>query len=235
MKERLQKYIAECGICSRRKAEKLIFDGHVKVNGSVVKEIIMVDGDYDRVEIDGKLLRTEEKKLYIIINKPVGVITSARDQYGRRTVLDLVDVKERVYPVGRLDYDTSGLLILTNDGSIANRIAHPSKQVDKVYVAEILGFPEPDEIERFKNGLRIDDYLTSPAGFNILEKGHSSCRVEISIHEGRNRQVRKMCEAIGHPVIRLTRVRIGDIRLGSLREGQWRNMTEDEISFLKTL
>lgn len=235
MKERLQKYIAECGICSRRKAEKLIFDGHVKVNGSVVKEIIMVDGDYDRVEIDGKLLKAEEKKLYIIINKPVGVITSARDQFGRRTVLDLVDVKERVYPVGRLDYDTSGLLILTNDGDIANRIAHPSKQVDKVYVAEILGFPEPSEIERFKKGLIIDDYMTSPAGFNILEKGHSSCKVQITIHEGRNRQVRKMCEAIGHPVARLARVRIGDIKLGSLLEGQWRNMTEDEIRYLKTL
>lgn len=235
MKERLQKYIAECGVCSRRKAEKLIFDGRVKVNGSVVKEIIMVDGDYDKVEVDGKLLKAEGKKLYIVINKPVGVITSAKDQFGRRTVLDLVDVKERVYPVGRLDYDTSGLLILTNDGDIANRIAHPSKKVDKVYVAEIQGVPEPEEIERFKKGLIIDDYLTSPAGFDILEKGSSSCRVEITIHEGRNRQVRKMCDAIGHPVIRLSRVRIGNIKLGSLREGQWRNMTEEEIKYLKTL
>jgi 23S rRNA pseudouridine2605 synthase len=235
MKERLQKYIAESGAASRRKAEQLIFDGRVKVNGSVVKEIIMVDGEYDRVELDGRMLKAEGKKLYIVINKPVGIITSSRDQFGRRTVLDLVDVKERVYPVGRLDYDTSGLLILTNDGNIANRIAHPSKQVEKVYEAEVLGMPEPDLIKRFKEGLKIDDYITSPADFNILERGHETCRVEIVIHEGKNRQVRRMCEAIGHPVIRLSRIKIGDIRLGSLQEGQWRSMTEDEIRYLKSL
>lgn len=235
MKERLQRYIAESGAASRRKAEQLIFDGHVKVNGLVVKEIIMVDGDYDRIELDGRLLKVEEKKLYIAINKPVGIITSSKDQFGRRTVLDLVDVKERVYPVGRLDYDTSGLLILTNDGDIANRIAHPSKQVDKVYEAEVLGIPETDAIERFKKGLIIDGCLTSPAGFNILERGHENCRVEIVIHEGKNRQVRRMCDAIGHPVIRLRRVRIGDINLGSLMEGQWRSLTQDEIRYLKSL
>ncbi len=235
MKERLQKYIASCGAASRRAAEKMIYDGRIKVNGLVVKEIVMVDGDCDRVELDGMVLRPEDKKLYIVMNKPVGVITSSRDQFKRRTVLDLVGIKERVYPVGRLDYDTSGLLILTNDGDIANRITHPSKQVDKEYEAEILGVPNDDEIKRFMEGLKIDDYITSPAIFRMVEKGRETCKAKIVIHEGKNRQVRRMCDAIGHPVIRLRRIRIGKIMLEGLKEGQWRNMTHEEMEYLKTL
>ena len=235
MKERLQKYIASCGVASRRKSEQLIYDGRISVNGRVVKEIIMVDGECDRVELDGRLIMPEEEKLYLVINKPVGVITSSKDQFGRKTVLDLVGIKERVYPVGRLDYDTSGLLILTNDGEIANRIAHPSRQVDKAYEAEILGIPEREEIKQFMEGIKIEDYVTSPAKLDILKKGSSTCWVEIVIHEGKNRQVRRMCEAIGHPVIRLRRIRIGEIEIGGLKEGEWRSMTAREMEYLRTL
>lgn len=235
MKDRLQKYIAKCGIASRRKAEEMIFEGRVKVNGDIVKDIIMIDEDKDRVEIDGKIIKPEENKVFIMLNKPEGVITSSRDQFNRTSVTDLIDIKERVYPVGRLDYDTSGLLILTNDGDAAFKITHPSHEIEKVYVAKVKGTPNDEEMRSFKRGLKIEDYITSPSEIRILNKEGANTIVEITIHEGKNRQVRKMCQAIGHPVITLKRIRVGAIDIGDLKLGQWRYLRENEVDYLKSL
>ncbi|SHE41828.1 MULTISPECIES: pseudouridine synthase [Caloramator] len=235
MKERIQKYIARCGIASRRKAEELVLQGKVKVNGKVIKEIVTVDTEFDVIEVNGKVVKPEENKVYIMLNKPTGYITSAKDQFGRKTVVDLVDVKERIFPVGRLDYDTSGLLILTNDGEVANKLMHPSKEIDKVYIAEVEGVPTREEMERFKRGLKIEDYITAPAKIKLLKIRDKTSIVEVIIHEGRNRQVRKMCSAIGHKVLKLKRVRIGSLELGNLKEGEWRYLNSDEIEYLKSL
>ncbi|MBZ4662372.1 MAG: rRNA pseudouridine synthase [Caloramator sp.] len=235
MKERIQKYLARCGIASRRKAEELVLQGKVKVNGNVIKEIVTVDTELDVVEVNGKVVKPEENKIYIILNKPTGYITSVKDQFGRKTVVDLVDVKERIFPVGRLDYDTSGLLILTNDGEVANKLMHPSKEIDKVYIAEIEGVPTREEMERFKRGLKIEDYVTAPAKIKLIKQRNKTSIVEVIIHEGRNRQVRKMCSAIGHKVLKLKRVRIGSLELGNLKEGEWRYLNINEIEYLKSL
>lgn len=235
MKERIQKYLARCGVASRRKAEELVLSGKVKVNGSLIKEIILIDPEKDTVEVEGKKVKPEEKRVYIMLNKPTGVITSAKDQFGRRTVLDLVNVKERIFPVGRLDYDTSGLIILTNDGEVANKLMHPSKEVNKVYVAEVLGVPTKEEMDKFKRGLKIEDYVTAPADIKILKNLGRTSVIEVIIHEGRNRQVRKMCDAIGHKVIKLKRIKIGEIELGNLKEGEWRYLNQNEIEYLKSL
>ncbi|MCX7904103.1 MAG: rRNA pseudouridine synthase [Caloramator sp.] len=233
--ERIQKYIARCGIASRRKAEELIRQGKVKVNGELIKDIILINPERDIVEVNGKVIKPEERKVYIMLNKPVGYVTTVKDEKGRRTVLDLIDVKERIYPVGRLDYDTSGLLILTNDGDFAYKLMHPSKEVDKVYIAEVEGIPTEKELDMFRNGLKIEDYITSKAEIEILKIKDKNAIVKIVIHEGRNRQVRKMCEKIGHKVIKLKRVQIGKIKLGSLEIGKWRYLKKEEIEWVKRL
>ena len=232
-KMRLQKYIAECGVASRRKSEELIKQGRVKVNGIPVSEMGVKVSDEDVVEVDGRRISLEQKKVYIMLNKPVGYISSVRDQFSRNTVVDLIKgVKERIYPVGRLDYDTSGLLLLTNDGDFAFRLTHPKHEMKKTYIAEMEGVPDSNDIESFQNGLRIEDYVTSPAELTVLEKKKSSSMVKVVIHEGKNRQVRKMCDAIGHPVISLKRIAIGDLYLKGLPEGQWRYLKEEEIKML---
>jgi 23S rRNA pseudouridine2605 synthase len=213
----------------------MVFEGRVKVNGNVIRRIVLIDPEYDIVEVDGKIVTAEEKKVYIMLNKPVGVITSANDQFGRKTVLDLIDIEERVFPIGRLDYDTSGLLLLTNDGEIANKVMHPSNEIEKVYIAEVEGVPTIDEMNRFMNGLKIEDYITAPAKIKVLKNMGNRSVVEITIYEGRNRQVRKMCESIGHKVRKLNRIRIGKISLGKLNQGQWRYLTAEEIDYLKSL
>jgi len=213
----------------------MVFEGRVKVNGNVIRRIVLVDPEYDIVEVDGKIVTAEEKKVYIMLNKPVGIITSANDQFGRKTVLDLIDIEERVFPIGRLDYDTSGLLLLTNDGEIANKVMHPSNKIEKVYMAEVEGVPTIDEMNRFMNGLKIEDYITSPAEIKVLKNIGNRSVVEITIYEGRNRQVRKMCESIGHKVRKLNRIRIGKISLGKLTQGHWRYLTAEEIDYLKSL
>lgn len=233
--ERIQKYIARCGVTSRRKAEELIKQGKVKVNGELIKDIILVDPERDIVEVNGKIIKPEEKKVYIMLNKPIGYVTTVKDEKGRRTVLDLIDVKERIYPVGRLDYDTSGLLILTNDGDFAYKLMHPSKEVDKVYIAEVEGIPTEKKLEMFRNGLKIEDYITSKAKIEILKIIDKNALVRIVIHEGKNRQVRKMCEKIGHKVLKLKRVQIGKIKLGSLEVGKWRYLKKEEIEWVKRL
>ena len=230
---RLQKYLAEAGVASRRKAEELIRQGRVKVNGVVVAEMGRVVSSTDVIEVDGKKIDIQEKKVYIMLNKPVGYITTVKDQFSRPTVINLIrEVKERIYPVGRLDYDTSGLLLLTNDGNFAYRLTHPKHSVKKVYHAEVLGIPGAQEAERFRRGIEIDGYRTAPAGFVVKEKRSGSSIVEITIHEGKNRQIRKMCEIIGHPVISLKRVAIGNLQLGSLPEGKWRYLSFEEVESL---
>ena len=227
---RLQKYLATNGVASRRKAEEYILAGRVSVNGILIKELGTKVNEKDVVEVDNKLVKGIEKKIYIMLNKPVDYITSSNDQFRRPTVLDLVkEIKTRIYPVGRLDYDTSGLIILTNDGEFTFKLTHPKHETRKVYIAEIEGTPDEEDISKIKTGIDIEGSVTSPAGFEIIERKTTTSIVKISIHEGRNRQIRKMCGAIHHPVKRLERVSIGDVVLGDLPVGRWRYLSEDEI------
>lgn len=236
---RINKYIALCGVASRRKAEELILAGKVKVNDNIVKELsYQVDEENDVVKVDDKIIKEENKLVYILLNKPEGYITTVKDQFDRESVLDLVtDIKERVYPIGRLDYETSGLLLLTNDGDLTYKLTHPKHEVDKTYVARVKGKLTPDEIKMFKSGLKIEDYVTAPAKLKVIrydEKTNVSL-LEIKIYEGKNRQVRKMCKAINHPVLRLKRTAMGKIRIGECEIGKYRYLTEDEVKYLKSI
>ncbi len=230
---RLQKLLTD--YVSRRKAEELITAGLVKVNGQTVTQLgCKVDPTSDIVEYDGKIIALPTGKAYYMLNKPVGYVCTAKDQFGRPTVLDLVTVKERVYPVGRLDYDTSGLLLLTNDGELTNALIHPRGQVNKIYLALVKGTPSAEAIQKFCGGVNIGGYTTAPALLKIVERRKNSSLLKIIIHEGKNRQVRKMCEAIGHPVINLTRVEVAGLQLGSLKPGEYRKLSEDEVEWLKS-
>lgn len=240
MEERLQKFLAEAGVASRRKAEELIAAGRVKVNGVVIKEQgVKIDPRKDKVEFDGKALSQKaEKKVYLMFHKPEGYVTTSKEQFGRPAVLDLIHgVPERIFPVGRLDYDTSGLLLLTNDGDLTYRLTHPKHDVDKTYIAKLYGVPDDGDLQKFRRGVVIDGRKTSPAKIQIIsrEKDLRFCTVEIQIHEGRNRQVRKMCEAIHHPVAQLKRIATGELKLGDLPKGKYRFLTEQEIKYLKSL
>lgn len=236
---RINKYIALCGVASRRKAEELILAGRVTVNDEVMTELsYKVDEENDIVKVDDKLIKEENKLVYILLNKPEGYITTVKDQFNRPSVLDLVsDIKERVYPIGRLDYETSGLLLLTNDGDLTYKLTHPKHEVDKTYVARVKGKLTKEEIERFKTGLKIEDYTTAPAKLKVIkyDEQRDSSLLEIKIHEGKNRQVRKMCKAINHPVLRLRRSAMGKIKIGDCEIGKYRYLTEDEIKYLKNL
>ena len=237
MLERLQKYMARAGVASRRKCEELIRKGCVKINGRIITDMgIKVDPDVDIIQVNGKVIKPTEKKIYILLNKPVGYITSVKDQFNRPTVMDLIGHKtDRLYPVGRLDYDTSGLLILTNDGEITYKLTHPSHEIRKTYIAVLKGVPDEEDLNQFRNGLKIDNYVTSPAKIEILKSFDNKAIVKIEIHEGKNRQIRKMCKKIGHPVISLKRVAIGNITLKGLKEGQWRYLSDTEIEYLRKL
>lgn len=229
-KIRLQKYLARCGIASRRHAEELIRQGRVKVNGVTVTEMGVTVSPGDLVEFDGKPVVPEEKPVYILLNKPAGYVTTVSDPQGRKTVMDLLKgVKERVYPVGRLDYGTEGLLILTNDGDFAYKSTHPRHQVNKTYIAEVEGIPSNEALRKLRDGVMLDGRLTSPADVKILKQKKRSAVLKITIHEGRNRQVRRMCEAVGHPVLFLKRISIGGLRLGNLKPGEWRYLTASEL------
>lgn len=236
MEERLQKYMASCGVASRRKCEEIILAGMVKVNGKRVTELgTKVDSNKDEVEYNGKIIKPEECKKYIMVNKPEGYITSVKDEKDRKTVIDLVDVPERIYPIGRLDYDSSGLIILTNDGDIYNKIIHPRVQIDKKYIAVVSGEFKKCELERFKNGIDIGGYITAPANIKVIKFEENKTTAEIIIHEGKNRQIRRMCSALNHEVLALRRVSIGDIKLGQLKKGQWRDLTKDELNYINSL
>jgi len=234
---RLQKYMALCGVASRRASEELIKNGQVQVNGKVVLEMgTVVDPVKDRVLVDGKTVRPEKKKVYIMLNKPVGIVTSLKDEKGRTVVTDLIEgVDERIYPVGRLDSDTSGLLLLTNDGELAFKLTHPSKRIFKKYIAIVEGLPNKGELERLRNGIKIDGRVTSKAKVKVLKNFGEDSILEIEIFEGRNRQVKKMCEAVNHPVKKLKRVAFGELQLGGLEAGNWRFLNDEELSFIRSL
>ncbi|MFA5576056.1 MAG: pseudouridine synthase [Tissierellaceae bacterium] len=234
---RLQKYIALCGVTSRRKAEDLIVNGEVKVNNLIAKELgTSIDVDKDKVKVKDKLISLEKSKVYIMLNKPVGFVTTLKDEKNRNVVTDLIEgVRERIYPVGRLDTDTTGLLLLTNDGDLAYKLTHPSNEIPKRYIAIVEGVPNKIELDRFRKGLRIEGKQTSKATIKIAKRYEMESILDIVIHEGRNRQVKKMCEAINHPVKKLKRIAIGDLELGGLNIGNWRFLEEDEIEYLKQL
>ena len=233
--ERLQKYLARCGIASRRKCEELILQKKITVNGQVVSELGTKVTENDEIKFEGKIVKPEEEKIYILLNKPIGYVTTVKDQFGRNSVLDLVKVKTRIVPVGRLDMYTSGALILTNDGDFVNKLTHPKNEVNKTYNVTLKGIISLEEIKILTNGVEIESngekYLTKPAKIKILKIDNEKdiSRIQITIHEGKNRQVRKMCEAINKKVLALHRSKIGTIEVNNLKIGQWRYLTEKEI------
>lgn len=234
--ERLQKFLAQNGIDSRRKCEEYILQGKVKVNGNVVTQLgTQIDPEKDEIKFLNELVKnTDVKHIYILLNKPIGYVTTVKDQFNRETVMDLIDIKERLVPVGRLDMYTSGALILTNDGNFVYKITHPKHEITKTYNVTLKGKITKDEVENLKAGVVIDDYKTKPAKVRILkiDEEKDISRVEIIIHEGKNRQVRKMCEAIGKKVLALHRSKIGDIGVQNLKIGKWRYLTESEVKKL---
>ena len=233
---RLNKYIAQAGVASRRKADELIANGNVKVNGLTVKEMGFVTEDGDVVEVNGKVISPVTKMECLILNKPKGYITAMSDDRERPVVADLVsDVGTRVFPVGRLDSDTTGLLIMTNDGEVANRLAHPSHKVEKVYRALVTGVLSPERAAKLRKGVDIGGYTTAEAYVKVIKQVRKNTLVEIGIHEGKNRQVRRMFAAVGNKVIELQRVSIGEIYLGRLMEGHYRKLKREEIEYLKSL
>ncbi len=235
MEERLQKYLANCGIASRRKCEEYILQARVQVNGKKVTELgTKINPKNDIVKFDGKVIRPTKKLVYILLNKPIGYVTTADDQFGRDTVLDLVKVKERIVPVGRLDMYTSGALILSNDGDFVYKVTHPKHEIEKTYTVTVKGIVQNDEIEKLRQGVEIEDYTTKPAKVKILktDKEKDISRLEITIHEGKNRQVRKMCDAIGRKVLALHRSKIGKIGVKDLELGKWRYLQASEVQEL---
>ncbi|MCI5721129.1 MAG: rRNA pseudouridine synthase [Firmicutes bacterium] len=231
---RINKYIACAGVASRRKADELIANGNVRVNGLVLREpgYDVVEGDI--VEVNGRRIETSEKKVYILLNKPTGYVTTVSDDRERDTVMDLVaDVDARIFPVGRLDYNTSGMLIMTNDGDFAYKLTHPKHEMPKTYRALVSGVLSDEKCGRLERGVDIGGFRTSPAKVKIVRGLSNATLVDITIHEGKNRQVRKMFRAVGNPVKQLQRIAIGDIRLGRLAEGHYRKLTREEIEYLK--
>ena len=229
---RLQKYLADCGIASRRKCEQYIQQGKVQVNGKVVTELgTKINPKKVQVKFENREITENRKMVYILLNKPIGYVTTVDDQFNRDTVLDLVKVKERIVPVGRLDMYTSGALILTNDGDFVYKVTHPKHEIEKTYTVTLKGIIQNDEVEKLRKGVQIEDYTTKPAKVKILKivQEKNISRLEIIIHEGKNRQVRKMCEAVGKKVLALHRSKIGKIGVKDLKLGEWRYLTKKEI------
>ena len=231
--ERLQKVIAQAGIASRRKAEELIKDGKVKVNGEVIKELGTKVSESDKVEVNNKPIEKETKEYYLL-NKPRGVITTTNDEHGRKTVTDLIETSARIYPVGRLDYDTTGAILLTNDGEFANILMHPSNKIDKVYLAKLEGIIKGEQINALKNGIMLDDVLVKASRVKLkrVNQENSTSMVEITIHEGKNHQVKRMFESVGFHVEKLTRERIGIFDINNLKSGQYRKLTPKEVQIV---
>ncbi len=229
--------MASCGVASRRKSEELIFEGRVTVNGKTVEEPGMqIDPEKDEVRVGKKRISTPEKKVYIMLNKPVGCVSTCEDDRGRMTVLDCIKgVDARIYPVGRLDFTTEGMLLLTNDGELAYRLTHPKNEVNKRYLVIINSALSPEEVKKLERGVFIEGGKTAPAKIKVLKTQPDRTELTIIIHEGRNRQVRRMFDAIEKEVVFLKRISIGDLNLGELKKGEYRFLTDEEITYLKQL
>lgn len=242
MEERLQKFLANQGVCSRRKAEQYILEGKVKVNGQVVIELgTKINTDVDKIEFNNKLISNETEKIYILLNKPIGYVTTVKDQFDRPTVMEFLKengkpIKTKVVPVGRLDMYTSGALILSNDGDFIYQITHPKHEINKTYQVTVKGKITDSEIENLRSGVDIGDYITKPAQVRIMkiDEEKNISRIEITIHEGKNRQVRRMCESIGKKVLALHRSKIGNIDVKDLKLGRFRYLTDKEVKQLLT-
>lgn len=238
MLERLQKVISQAGVASRREAELIIKAGRVTVNGAVVTELgTKVSPGRDQVAVDGKRLKSENN-VYLMLNKPKGVITTVKDPGKRQTVLDyLKDIPQRIYPVGRLDFNTEGLLLLTNDGELTNALIHPSRKIFKTYLAKVKGIPSEEKLDLLRAGIKLEDGVTAPAQIYLtdIDQEKQSATLEITIHEGKNRQIRRMCEAIGFPIRQLKRTKFAGLALTGLRRGQYRHLSDNEVEMLKNL
>ena len=238
MEERLQKFIANSGFCSRRKAEEYIINGFVKVNGNTVRELgTKINSDKDEVMVKNEKIKEVSKKIYVLLNKPIGYVTTTKEQFGRDMVTDLINIKEKLLPVGRLDMYTSGALILTNDGDFIFKVTHPKYEIEKTYNVTIRGEITEDEIEKLRNGIKIDDYVTGKAKVKILkiDKEKRISRIEITIHEGKNREVRKMFNALDKKVLALHRSKIENISVKNLKLGEWRYLSDSEVKSLMNM
>lgn len=234
-KIRINKFLAELGVGSRRAIDKMIEEKRIKVNGVLAESGIKVDKS-DKIFVNGKLLEFEKKKkVYFMLNKPKRVLSTAKDERGRKTVVDLIDTKERIFPIGRLDYDTEGLLLLTNDGEIFNKVIHPRTEVYKTYLVEARGNINMTTLNKLKRGVMLDDKMTLPAKAKILLADERHTELHFAIKEGRNRQVRRMFESVGHPVINLKRIMLGELNLEGLEVGEYRPLTKKEINYLYSL
>jgi 23S rRNA pseudouridine2605 synthase len=230
---RLNKYIAAAGVCGRRAADELTVNGAVKINGNVVKTPGVDVSDKDVVEVNGRVVEPAKHSVYLLLNKPKGYITTLNDEHGRPTVMEFVSgIEERVFPVGRLDADTTGLLIMTNDGEFAQAVSHPGREVGKTYRARVEGILSKEKLARLRRGVEIDGRATAPAEVTLVRQSAGAAVVDIRLHEGRNRQVRKMFAAVGNKVIDLKRTAIGDVGLGGLKPGHWRKLSKAEIDRL---
>lgn len=235
--ERLQKVIAQTGYCSRRKAEELIEAGKVEVNGKVIREMGVKVSYDDDITIDGNAINVKEEKVYFLLNKPRGIITSTSDDKKRKTVIDLIETDKRIYPVGRLDYDTTGVLLLTNDGDLTNMLIHPRNNVEKLYIAKIKGIPTKEELTKLAKGVIIDGHKTSRAKVKLkkLDRKSNTSVIELIIHEGKNHQVKKMFEAIGYEVVKLRRERFAFLTADGVKSGEYRELNIKEVKCLYAL
>ena len=235
MRIRLNKFLAQAGVASRREVDKLITEGKIKVNGRVVQTLgTQIDDQRDCVEIEGKPVKRSGEMAYLMLNKPPGYLVTLKDPFKRPTVKELLpSLKERVFPVGRLDYDSEGLLLLTNDGEMAHRLAHPRYKIQKIYRVNVKGIPDPSKISRLEKGILLDGKKTAPARIDKLREGAKKTHFQVQIYEGRKREVKRMFEAVGHRVLHLKRIEFGGIRLGKLRTGKWRFLTRKEVNHLQ--
>jgi 23S rRNA pseudouridine2605 synthase len=228
---RINKFIASCGIASRRKAEEMIQEGRVRINDSVVSDLSTKVSEIDIVKIDGKIISKVEEKYYYMLNKPIGYVSTAKDQFGRPSVVDFFDKKQRIYPVGRLDYDSRGLLLMTNDGDLTYALTHPKYHIEKIYEVKVSAALSNSEIEKFKSGIDIGGYITAKSRITFID----NTSYEVIIKEGKNRQIRKMFSALGKNVLDLKRVSIGKLKLMDLKEGTYRKLTNEEVEYLKKI
>ena len=233
---RLQKYLAKAGIASRRKCEEYILEGKVSVNGKTINTLGSQVEEGDLVCFDGKKVQLEEEKVYYLLNKPEGYITSVKDEKNRPVVTQLIKEENyRIFPVGRLDYNTSGLLLLTNDGELTHKLTHPRHEIRKTYIAKVQGLVTEKALKRLREGIKIEDYKTAPALVKKIKEGKTTTTLSITIHEGKNRQVRKMCQAVGHKVLKLKRISIGEIHLKDLEKGKYRKLSFEELNYLNKI